>query len=707
VTGSANTGAIWEVNGVAGGNSTVGEVSTSGLYTAPGTMPAPPSITITAVSVADSSATASAAVTLTDNIVVTVLPAAANVPAGGDQVLSATISATGNPTPGVTWSVNGIAGGNSSIGTITSNAASTATYTAPSVPPQPASVTITATSAADNSKTGLATVTITCSASDSIAPPAANIGLGSAQSFTASFCLAAGATITWSVKGIVGGNLAYGTIATTGTNTALYSAPVDLPASNPLTIMAAASAVTSGASQASASVTVTSSVSVSISPPYATVATSQRVSLTADVSGSPDTAVTWFVDGTTDGNATVGEICVSDSNPCVAPTGPVTGSVDFVAPGSVPNSNPVTVTAVSHADSAQDSSAALTIVAAGPVSISVSPPYVFLNPSSSQPDTQQFVAAVSGGANTSVTWAVQSAVAGEGCAGSACGSINSAGLYTAPTSAPSPNAITITATSKADSTKSATATAVITSGPTIESIAPSSVMAGAVEGFPLAVHGVNFVAGSGSGASVILINGGPRATACSTAGQCAIALDPSDVAAATTLTIEVQNPATPSAISNPVPFVIVPFDVSTGIVSLTAGQPIASSANIIVTDPTAAAASSAIDIESVGMLTNGTTCGIQGSPLGVWRPASGTETASICVYGTGLDPTFTYIFTGPDSAPNSSDIGVTASAITGLLPGMIELDLQISSSTQPGVRTLVITTLNNDRAVGSGILEVK
>jgi hypothetical protein len=38
---------------------------------------------------------------------------------------------------------------------------------------------------------------------------------------------------------------------------------------------------------------------------------------------------------------------------------------------------------------------------------------------------------------------------------------------------------------------------------------------------------------------------------------------------------------------------------------------------------------------------------------------------------------------------------------------MIELDLQLSSTTLPGVRTLFITTLNHDRAVATGMLEVK
>ena len=98
---------------------------------------------------------------------------------------------------------------------------------------------------------------------------------------------------------------------------------------------------------------------------------------------------------------------------------------------------------------------------------------------------------------------------------------------------------------------------------------------------------------------------------------------------------------------------------------------------------------------------------MQGSPLTVVRPASGSATVSICVHGDGLDPTFTYAFTGPSGAPGGADIGVTASAITGLFPGMIELDLQIATTTLPGVRTLFITTLNNDRAVATGMLEVE
>jgi hypothetical protein len=268
--------------------------------------------------------------------------------------------------------------------------------------------------------------------------------------------------------------------------------------------------------------------------------------------------------------------------------------------------------------------------------------------------------------------------------------------------APSPNGIAVIATSVADGTKSATATVAITSGPAIEVILPSSVMAGAVEGFPFSVQGLNFVAGSGSAASTILINGIARATACPNANTCTTALNPADVESAATLTIQIQNPAPQAQLSNPVPFVIVPFDVSIGVIALSAGQPASTGTNIIVTEPTTAAASAPIDVDSIGFLTSNS-CGVQASPLTVTRPSSGSSTVSLCIHGNLLDPTFTYVFTGPAGG----DISVTASAVNGLFPNTIELDLQISSSTLPGVRTLFVTTLNNDRAAATAMLEVQ
>src|SRR5207244_841309 len=65
VQNTSNTAVTWQVNGVTGGNATVGTISSSGLYTAPGVVPNPATVTVTAVSQADATKSAAAQVTLT------------------------------------------------------------------------------------------------------------------------------------------------------------------------------------------------------------------------------------------------------------------------------------------------------------------------------------------------------------------------------------------------------------------------------------------------------------------------------------------------------------------------------------------------------------------------------------------------------------------------------------------------------------------
>ena len=55
---------LWSVNGAVGGDTRVGTISTSGLYTAPPTVPTPATVTVTAIRQDDVALTASAAVTV-------------------------------------------------------------------------------------------------------------------------------------------------------------------------------------------------------------------------------------------------------------------------------------------------------------------------------------------------------------------------------------------------------------------------------------------------------------------------------------------------------------------------------------------------------------------------------------------------------------------------------------------------------------------
>jgi hypothetical protein len=65
-------------------------------------------------------------------------------------------------------------------------------------------------------------------------------------------------------------------------------------------------------------------------------------------------------------------------------------------------------------------------------------------------ESQTVTATVTGSSNTAVTWTVS----GAGCTGAACGTISTAGVYTAPAIVPQPPAVSITATSQADTTRS-------------------------------------------------------------------------------------------------------------------------------------------------------------------------------------------------------------------------------------------------------------
>jgi hypothetical protein len=65
VQGTTNTAVTWRVNGIAGGNAALGAISTSGLYRAPNAVPSPSGVVVSAVSTADPTKSASAAVTIT------------------------------------------------------------------------------------------------------------------------------------------------------------------------------------------------------------------------------------------------------------------------------------------------------------------------------------------------------------------------------------------------------------------------------------------------------------------------------------------------------------------------------------------------------------------------------------------------------------------------------------------------------------------
>jgi hypothetical protein len=108
-----------------------------------------------AVSAAPTSATAKSCSVAAPAVQVAVCPGSGSVPAGtGAQAFTATVANTTDDT--VTWEVNGIAGGNPSVGTITS----AGVYTAPAVSSS-TQVQITAVLTADQAVSGTTNLSIT------------------------------------------------------------------------------------------------------------------------------------------------------------------------------------------------------------------------------------------------------------------------------------------------------------------------------------------------------------------------------------------------------------------------------------------------------------------------------------------------------------------------------------------------------------------
>ena len=329
---STNTAVSWMVNGMPGGNSTVGTVSGNGLYTAPSDVSSNSSVMVTA---ANGTSQANASVTIVPAqtaVTVSISPTSATVRVGLTQQFTPTVTGTTNTA--VNWLVSGIAGGNSTVGTISS----TGLYTAPSSVPT-SGVTITGQSAYQPASSANATVTVLPAVTVSISPTSATVQVGLTQQFTPTVTGTTNTAVNWLVSGIAGGNSTVGTISSTG----LYTAPSSVPTS---TVTITAQSAYQSTISANATVTVRpASVTVSISPTSATVQVGLIQQFTPTVTGTTNTAVNWLVSGIPSGNSTVGTISSTGL---------------YTAPSSVPT-NAVTITAQSAYQSTSSASATVTV----------------------------------------------------------------------------------------------------------------------------------------------------------------------------------------------------------------------------------------------------------------------------------------------------------------------------------------------------------
>jgi len=439
VSNATDTSVSWTVNGTAGGNAPIGTITSAGVYTAPADLPSPAVVQVAAASHADPTKSGSANVTVTSDITLALSPNPASVELGAMQAFQATVVSSGHPDTNVRWSLSGGACPNA-CGTADAGGH----YAAPGILPSPASVSLTAQSVADPSKQISATITITNNLSLQLSAPS-GVPAGASATIVATLTPAPNSNpstvLAWALSGggcsgSSCGVLSVATTQSTGSgsvvNSATYTAPAAAPNPNTVTITVTPQADPS--KEAQATIAIQPGISVSVSPAADTLATNHRITLIAQVTGTPNATVNWSVNGIPGGNPVFGQICALASNPCQIVSNTTASSVDYLAPGSIPSQNPVAVMAASAADPTKNATAQITVI--NHVLVSVQPANVTLSPLA----VQVFQALVLGTANQNVTWQIQ----GTACVNAGvCGTVNANGTFAAPSSAPSPNAIQV------------------------------------------------------------------------------------------------------------------------------------------------------------------------------------------------------------------------------------------------------------------------
>jgi len=515
VTGPADTSVTWQVNGIDDGNATIGKIVPGGkdtaVYTAPATVPAPATVEVTAVSNSDITKSASALVTISKNppnlATVTISPPTGTVVVGHSIPFTGTVSGVSDAA--ITWEVGGLsaagqpvnteAGGNSTVGSITSDGV----YTAPAKVPVGGEVTVVAASREQPSRFAFATVTVTAAplnaVSISLNQSSASVKVGGTLPFTATVVNASDPTVTWYVDNVPNGNPTFGFITPpiTPQGPFTYTAPDQVPAGNPVVIVKAVpNADPTISADAAVTIEAIPPISVMVSPSTANVKIGMPLQFVASVSNAiEDPTVTWQVSPNT--------------SSCASPIGSIvtSGAMGglYTAPATVPPApcNPVIIQATSNQDHKTFGRATATIVNTLPVQITLSPQ----TPSVEVNGQVTFTADITNDPTYQGTvgdWQVngigQAAGGGNATVGFIVSDLFDTGSYTAPASPPPPldsngnGFVTITAVSEADPTKTASTTVTITPAPPAISVqispsTPIGLLPGQMEQFSANVNG--------------------------------------------------------------------------------------------------------------------------------------------------------------------------------------------------------------------------
>jgi RHS repeat-associated protein len=273
--------------------------------------------TVQAETVGAPNATGIATVTIASTIPVTgvvVSPARSVIDSGQQEPFTAVVEGqNGEPHPNqaVTWSISGPA---------SAAIAANGLFTAPAVP---GVYIVTATSVADATQSGAATVTV--GEDLMILPSSASLAPGASQTFAAQVSGVTTPAVTWSVEeGAAGGSISPAGVYIAPATPGVYHV-IALSSSAGETVQGIATVVVGASPQ----------IAVTVSPPEAAVAPGGMQAFTATVEGSADTTVVWS-----------------------ASAGTIDATGLFTAPSSY---GTVTITAASHANPQVQASATAVI----------------------------------------------------------------------------------------------------------------------------------------------------------------------------------------------------------------------------------------------------------------------------------------------------------------------------------------------------------
>ncbi len=247
------------------------------------------------------------------SIGLTVYPTAATVPVSGERQITAQVTGTTNQAVG--WSVNGIAGGNASVGTIDANGK----YVAPAMIPPNSSVTVKATSAANSAVSANCIFTIRNQIPYLTAVSPNPLALGNFTLNVTGSRFVAGAQVFFNNQPLVTSFVS--TTQLTATGNAAQAGNASVYVANP---------GGNGAVSTNLTVNVATIIGVTVSPANANLQVGGTQQFQANVTNSANQAVVWKVNNVAGGSAGTGTIDASGLY-TAPPVLPVAGAVSVSA----------------------------------------------------------------------------------------------------------------------------------------------------------------------------------------------------------------------------------------------------------------------------------------------------------------------------------------------------------------------------------------